>query len=526
MGNGSFIYLGLENCLKKEINRFGYLNLGSQIFVDCNIDGLPVANSSNKSMWPILCRIIVKGVDTEPFLVAAYVGGTKVNDVDEYLKLFVEELEKLRLEGFYYKNKFYRVYLRNTLFDIPARCQIMKIPHYLSFNSCPRCFIVGVKKGSMIFEGTNFSLRKDETYRQLLAEPYNTRLSPFEKIPYFKPISQVPPDPMHALHLGVFKRVCNYILHESSSKDHLEKIKLISTNLVHLNKFLPVEFHRTFRDFDLTAKKKATEYRKELLYSTPIVFKNVLSSDRYTHIMTLHCASRILTDPEFCIVFNSYAEELLKYYVQYLPLLYAESELTTNAHSLIYLAREVLVHGSLESFSNYPFENYLFQIKQWLRNGRSTLSQIFNRLSECEKANVISYHAKLKKNEYVIGKLKEVDSDFIGKYFKSYGSIKFCNFELRDKFPNNCCYLKDNTVLWISLITKSEDEDVLFVGRKFSNYGSIPNYPCDSRIILCYVVEQLEKQFIEVKLDYIKRKAFLMPFENSSYITMPLLHSE
>jgi len=53
-----------------------------------NIDGLPIAKSSNSSIWPILCS------DTKfkkVFMIGAYYGHEKTIDSNMYLEQFVNE---------------------------------------------------------------------------------------------------------------------------------------------------------------------------------------------------------------------------------------------------------------------------------------------------------------------------------------------------------------------------------------------------------------------------------------------------
>lgn len=526
LGSGSYVHYGLERVLKDELDLFeDNMFIPSSIFIDVNIDGLPLANSSKSSVWPILGRIVLDSVDTEPFFIAAYHGLTKIEDVNEYLKIFVEELIKLGSEGFSHNGRVYFVFLRNILCDTPARCFVLVCPHYLSYESCPRCDIYGEWDGQLLFIGTNFSLRDDSSYRSSLPEPFNYILSPFESIPGFRPVSQVPLDPMHLLYQGEVKKLFQIWATESKSADVLKKIEKLNNKLLDLNPYVPMEFARKFRIIDYYAFEKATEFRKKLLYAAPVAFDDFLSPDRLTHFVSLHCAARILSDPEFCISLNKYADDLLKWVSNNMGNLYGKSKNVPNNHYLSHLAAEVLIHGSLDSFGAFIFECFLFQIKQLVRNGLIPLSQIFNRVCEIKTAGVRSYKAKLQKNEYMTGTEKAVDQKFIGRFSKSYTSVRFCNFTLSDKLPDNCCYLLDNTVFWIELISELPSGEIVFVGKKFDSYDSIPSYPFDSKIIHCYVVKHLENVENFIKINEIKRKAFLMPYKNDTFIVQPLLHS-
>jgi hypothetical protein len=61
-----------------------------------------------------------------------------------------------------------------------------------------------------------------------------------------------------------------------------------------------------------------------------------------------------------------YADELLKYFVDQFGVLYGDHHLVYNIHSLSHLDNDCRVHGSLESFSAYPFESFWVLLKDLL----------------------------------------------------------------------------------------------------------------------------------------------------------------
>ena len=77
-----------------------------------------------------------------------------------------------------------------------------------------------------------------------------------------------------------------------------QQIHLISDNLVNLNGKLPSEFSRQPRSLDLIDRWKATEFREFILYTGPLVLKDILHEGYYIHFLTLHCAMRILLSPD------------------------------------------------------------------------------------------------------------------------------------------------------------------------------------------------------------------------------------
>lgn len=73
--------------------------------------------------------------------------------------------------------------------------------------------------------------------------------------------------------------------------------------------------------------------------------------------MLLSCTIRLLISPETCHTYNFVARDLLKHFVtEYIHIGY-------NVHGLIHICDFVLVHGALDSFSAFKFENYLQFIK-------------------------------------------------------------------------------------------------------------------------------------------------------------------
>jgi len=124
---------------------------------------------------------------------------------------------------------------------------------------------------------------------------------------------------------------------------------------------------------------KATEFRSFLLYSGPIVLKGRLKKSLYKHFMVLHCAIRLLLSDETCIAYNDVANDLLRKFVIEYSFLYGEEY---NVHGLIHIAHFVRIHGSLDKFSAFKFENCVQNIKMSLKNSRFPLQDVYNRIIE------------------------------------------------------------------------------------------------------------------------------------------------
>ncbi|KAF0749604.1 Uncharacterized protein FWK35_00019784 [Aphis craccivora] len=136
---------------------------------------------------------------------------------------------------------------------------------------------------------------------------------------------------------------------------------------------------------------KATEFHSFLLYSGPIVLRGKLKKSLYKHFMLLHCSVRLLMSDETCITYNELANKMLRQFVTQYSDLYGEEYITYNVHGLIHLAQFVKIHGSLDKFSAFKFENCLQIIKSTLKNCRFPLQDVYNRLIEYKNIDVASF---------------------------------------------------------------------------------------------------------------------------------------
>lgn len=90
IGTGQYVHFGLMTVLKE----FLVLNQSSlnvnvyQLLIDINIDGVPISNSSNACLWPILVNVV--GFQAV-LCVGIYFGPEKPTDINQYMGPFVED---------------------------------------------------------------------------------------------------------------------------------------------------------------------------------------------------------------------------------------------------------------------------------------------------------------------------------------------------------------------------------------------------------------------------------------------------
>ena len=83
--------------------------------------------------------------------------------------------------------------------------------------------------------------------------------------------------------------------------------------------------------------------------------------------------------------------------------------LVYNVHGLSHIAADVKTFGPLDSFSSFPFENFLGQLKRLVRKLRLQVQQVIRRSSERLRLDL----SALKKRETVVvnDEPKKVHSD-------------------------------------------------------------------------------------------------------------------
>ena len=144
---------------------------------------------------------------------------------------------------------------------------------------------------------------------------------------------------------------------------HSLLIRRISQGLISLQKYI-VEFARKCRSLDEMDRWKVTEFRQFLLYSGPVALKGVLCEQLHKHFLLLFVAIYCLVSPGFCVSHCQYAHELLCLFVTQAGQLYGRDVLVYNVHGLIHLAADVRNFGPLDSYSAFPFENFLGKVEK------------------------------------------------------------------------------------------------------------------------------------------------------------------
>jgi len=149
IGNGFYWHYGVEKCIKLIASDIIILNKKvsnatlpneETINILINIDGLPLTKSSNNCLWPILCSDTrIKKV----YLIGAYQGNEKASDSNLFLSKFVNVINPLILNTYYYKNHKFKIKVHALICDAPAKSLVLHTKGHTGYNSCSKCVIKG-----------------------------------------------------------------------------------------------------------------------------------------------------------------------------------------------------------------------------------------------------------------------------------------------------------------------------------------------------------------------------------------------
>ncbi|KAJ8677070.1 hypothetical protein QAD02_012857 [Eretmocerus hayati] len=457
-GIGDLTHYGLERAIIEQLKSIGFFD-SMTIYIDIFLDGIPIFKSRNLNLVALLGKI-VHPLLKQPFFISGYYGKEKAPNIN-FMAPFETEYTELEFNGFTLEGRQYIVEVRLVTTDTVARNWVLEHPTHLANQGCEKCIKYGFKVGGdMTFLDLDALLKTDENFRESLPPPFNMKISPLERM-RIGPVSRVPIEIMHQGHLGMMKRFLNIWLNMYGGG-----------------------FARKPRGFDEIKYWKATEYRLFLLYLGVVAIRSLLGHDFIVHFNALNCAMRILSDPDLCISLNSEADNLLRYFVQNVEFLYGREHVVFCVRSAIHLAADVLNFGSVEEYSLYPYESFLGYLKSLIRSSSSPLSPVVKRLTE--KNLLPQANEPQQCGAFLADEKSQNDQRKLLEGFQdAHGSINFPNFKMTDTYPNNFCYLVDETIVSIESICHQNGEPVIIAQSAIlRQQNSHPNFTFVSPVTL------------------------------------------
>ena len=515
---GIYYHFGLEKAFFDHINFFKQFTNFRKIFLNINIDGLPITNSTTDSFWPILGTFFLGDILSNVFVIGLYFGKKKPNNINEYLKDFVCEYNDIKTNGILYNGVKCLVQIRSVICDAPARSFISSTVSHNSFFACNKCIQKGKHDGtSVIFKEINCLPYTDLDFKNKVNKYHHSGNSILEDTGIGM-VSQMPYEYMHLVLLGAVKKLMTYWIKgpQKETKFSPKVTSDLDKLIVSLNCFIPREFQRKHRLFSEYRNWKAVEFRMFLLYTGPIILKKFLPKPYYYNFLTLHYAIKILVSDKYK-EYNDYANDLLKYFVTTGTTLY-EHFPTFNIHCLIHLANDCLTLGPLDSFSAFPYENFMQKLKKLPRKYNKKMEQVILRLYE------ISFLPDVYQNKIQ----KPILSKKLNNSENLYYKILFQNFYFDcGSFKDSICVAENNVILKIEYF-EFVDDIIICYGRKFKNItrffpGELEFDTGQDSMLDIYLFESIDENLKKFPFSEIKSKAVCFMLQNENII-IPLTH--
>lgn len=535
--DGEYCYLGIEKQLQKYISPSTYQHRVIKVIV--NIDGMQVYENKEDTMWPILLKIQTKKYEKKVFMVANYYGDSKPESADDFLSDFVTEASKLIKDGVLVNGVRFKFRILGFTCDIPARCFLKCSKGHTGFFSCERCITRGetLKKkmkagkktrGKRVFPEINCALRTHESFVNQEEPEHHLGKSALLDIPDFNIINDMYIDSMHALDLGVSKRIVTTWLSKKKktigrlNEDLVNKMDIMLN--YYLRKTVPREFHRKYFNLQKPSKWKANQNRMFILYAAAFVTKEILSSEAYNHLLLYIVAYRILSDKNLCKTSSEVAKSFFIQFFNEMPEYYGDGSQVLTSHYTIHIADDVKNNNmNLIQMSAYDFENYLGKLSNLINGPSDPLVQVINRLSEIRKSSFIELKYRLYDIKFCEEEEKNNTDEFDIK------SLKFKGYIIESRSPNNLVLLHDDMYFMIeriySLKIFIETSDDIIVTGKLHSSESIFKVPCDSKEVGLVKIKPLNIKH-SCYLSNIQRKCFFLSLENKKTFAATMLHED
>ncbi|XP_065675755.1 uncharacterized protein LOC136091963 [Hydra vulgaris] len=244
VAGGEYYYIGLQYWFSLLLNKSLLSTELSFFTIHINIDGIPLFNNSNLTLWLILGSF--KELDQSIFPIALFSSSCKPNSVDNYLKGFIYEMKCFQQVGVICDNtgKAYKIKLAAVICDAPAQSFVKCIKTHNGYNCCERCIQCSERYQKTVLPDLSAPLRTDLDFFNQCDSEHHNAVSPFTKLNYSM-VSGFPIDYMHCVCLGFVRRIINlWIQGPPPCRLSQNVVVVISEKLAALRPYISKEFSR------------------------------------------------------------------------------------------------------------------------------------------------------------------------------------------------------------------------------------------------------------------------------------------
>ncbi|KYN08003.1 hypothetical protein ALC62_01012 [Cyphomyrmex costatus] len=227
----------------------------------------------------------------------------------------------------------------------------------------------------------------------------------------------------------------------------------------------------------------------------------------------------ILSSPILVHSMSDYANQLLRTFITHSSTIYGKKFVVYNVHALSHLAEECTLHGHLDQYSAFRYENFLKSIKDTLKSGYMPLHQVANR--DSERNTSIPIILEINGQEIKLSKKQTPRTEVL--YGVHYKRISIDNVVLHTGKKDSCLLTTSNEVIILEDIICNENV-ISLLGRLFQQTNDFYTYPLASFVLDIVTVSQLSENTKIFSLSEIKAKCWLMP-DHDSFLCVPLLHT-
>lgn len=172
-------------------------------------------------------------------------------------------------------------------------------------------------------------------------------------------------------------------------------------------------------------------------------------------------------------------------------------------HSLIHLPRFVLIHGPLDNFSCFRYENYLHELKKSIKYAKYSLQEAFNRILEKQKIinnNLWSIQESFTLKNEIINNVHLQFFNLSANLFKQIVLNKY-NITIdiskeKDKF----LMLKNNSFVIVQQIVQVLNEEPFVIVKQIVDYKEFTNKSMSSVNIGMYILNTYYKVSNNIKI--------------------------
>lgn len=522
---GKFAYFGIKDGLQRLVNE-GYRFEGNrEIKLVTFLDGFTPCNNRKNKFWSLL-HAVHGDADHHIFMSGIYVGKQEPNPFNDILDQFVKEFNELsaapfELEGLDFKIKLVRG--GPFVMDLPAKADA-KNTKQSGYCCCDFCVQIGKwVENKVVLPHLTFKARTNDDFRSRKQPWHHNGFTVLENILDLDLVLFFPHDYMHLVLLGANKRVLGIYMSPKNDQCLPKQQRLLAGDIFEsLSTSITKEFMWQPQDLSKWEQFKAKEHRYFLLYAGVVVFKEVLPEEDFKNFMNLSLAIRILCSPDLAKdpIWLKRAENMLYNFVFFLKHSISESHLVRVIHGLLHLVDDAKRYGPLDTFSAFPYESYIYQLKRMLNSPNLPLEQIVRRYKEQELMSFFTRPQNLRSQS---GRLGQIHSEgpVLGPG-EQHNSVILKEYFVSRSHPDNTIMLSGGEIVIVSnIIVKSNV--IYFVGCRYDKVEDYFLSPMTSSGLNIVVAKNLLPKLELYHQERLYKKCINFRYNNQNII-FPLIH--